>query len=1610
MTLSGDKVFLSGGAQAFADGSVISGRLNLSGATATFGNTTANGLINYTGGSLGIGAGDTLTANGRLDWATGNAISGPGTLAIPTGETLALLTTADRVLDNVRLDNAGIISSAMGTRNLFVNNGAVINNSGLYQFQSGSNDAINTSGGGGTFNNTGTIESLSPNANLINVAFNNTGGTLAASGANNLTINAPSNFSGALTLSGNNVFLSGGAQAFADGSSVSGRLNLSGATATFGSTTVNGLINYTAGSLGIGSGDTLTAAGGLNWATGNAISGPGTLAIPTGQTLALTTISDRVLDNARLDNAGTISSAMGTRNLFVNNGAVINNSGLYQFQSGSNDAINRNSGVGTFNNTGTLESLSANANLISVAFNNTGGTLAASGANNLTINAPSNFSGALTLSGNNVFLAGGAQNFADGSVISGLLNLSGAAATFGSTTVNGLINYTAGSLGIGAGDTLTAAGGLNWATGNAISGPGTLAIPTGQTLALTTISDRVLDNARLDNAGTISSAMGSRNLFVNNGAVINNSGLYQFQSGSNDAINRNSGAGTFNNTGSIDSQSAGAAVVGVTLNNTGGTLSNGTSANLSIGTTTTHSGALTISGNNVFLSGGAQAFADGSSVSGLLNLSGATATFGSTMVNGLINYTGGTLGITNGDTLTANGGLNWATGNAISGPGTLSIPTGQTLALTTTADRVLDNVTLNNAGTISSAMGSRNLYVNNGAVINNSGLYQFQSGSNDAINRNSGAGTFNNTGSIDSQSAGAAVANVTLNNTGGTLAASGANNLTIAAGGTHGDINLVGNGVAFTSGTHTIGGQVIAGVGSSFNVSGATMNFADNSVFNLTGNLNFSSGAINLTGTGTGATVATGSTLTLNSKTLGGSGKLTNLNLATFNFNNSSIAGTLINQGTLNINSGSSAINGASFDLSGGSVNIASGATLTKNGGAFNWSGGALSGAGNFIPSGGAVVNVNGLGALVLDGPNLNADSFNIAGGGTLDVLSGSLGIAGGNLASGSTLTLSGGTFTNSGALNVAGTLDLAGGTLLGAGTLNVSGTLEHTGVSPTAIPNVLNNTGLVVASNGTLSLEGGGTHTGTFLANNSATIDFQSGTHNFADGTVFSGPGNFDGGGVLNVTGSTSGLQFAAGTTINLNALALGGSGNLTNLGSVSGSSLTLPGNFTNQAGASANFTDVTIAGNLYNRGDFTTGGVVTVAGPVAQQLGGVMTLPAGSTLDMTNPAGVFSWVDGTIGGTGTLGFSGGGTFLFAGTGNRVIDGLNFSFNNLTLPDGSLTLQSGSLTLSGATVLPAGVALNLFGGTLTNNGSLDVAGAFSLTGGAFGGTGSLSMSGGSLSLPAGNSVAWTNSGTLTNTGTLNLASSTITNAIDNLGTINLGGGLVFTQIVTNTGTIDAQVGNALFANGLVQNAGNIVLTGGSLQGDVSLNAGSLSGTGTVNGNVLIGNATIAPGFSPGAITITGNLNLGAASVLNIELGGLAQGTGYDWINVLGTANLAGTLNVSSYGAYIPAAGSSYSFMSFGSSSGNFASTNLLSGISLNSFAGYLELLMAGGSTPGLSPLQSFLFDAFTVGRTVAEFNRMLINDTEIPIDQMFALAALSDEKEAELLGLKQCQ
>jgi hypothetical protein len=144
---------------------------------------------------------------------------------------------------------------------------------------------------------------------------------------------------------------------------------------------------------------------------------------------------------------------------------------------------------------------------------------------------------------------------------------------------------------------------------------------------------------------------------------------------------------------------------------------------------------------------------------------------------------------------------------------------------------------------------------------------------------------------------------VTLNNTGSApwQAATGIAQHQRRRYAQSGTTTITGGNVNFNAGTHAVSGTIAAGAGSSFKVGGATFNFGDGSALALADNLNFTSGAINLTGAGAGTTINAGSTLTLSGQSFGGSGKLTNQ--GTFNAATTTLGGVLVNEGTFNVSS-----------------------------------------------------------------------------------------------------------------------------------------------------------------------------------------------------------------------------------------------------------------------------------------------------------------------------------------------------------------------------------------------------------------------------------------------------------------------------------------------------------------------------------------------------------------------------------------------------------------------------------------------------------------------------------------------------------------------------------
>jgi hypothetical protein len=460
---------------------------------------------------------------------------------------------------------------------------------------------------------------------------------------------------------------------------------------------------------------------------------------------------------------------------------------------------------------------------------------------------------------------------------------------------------------------------------------------------------------------------------------------------------------------------------------------------------------------------------------------------------------------------------------------------------------------------------------------------------------------------------------------------------------------------------------------------------------------------------------------------------------------------------------------------------------------------------------------------------------------------------------------------------------------------------------------------------------------------------------------------GTFSGNGAINMTGGT--IDMPASSTVNWTATGpMSNSGTLnlsnrtitspiTNTGVVNaGSGLTFAQLFSNQGTFNLGGNNVTFSGG-YNQSAGTTsfgggtmsgnavvtGGTLAGGGNVTGNLslggsgftfgagdsltvGGVATIQSGTALALTGGGlsanavdlyGTLSYSAGTLAPATSFTLRNGSAFTKAGAGTVTIAGMldEQAGSTLAITGGTLDLAGGA-NLQGGTYAPAaGSTLRFSGGTVTLNGATTLAGSTELAGGTFAGPGSFD-----------------------NAGTLGIKGNTTFNvAFNNTGTVTLGNGVTLTALA-----------------GYNQTAGSTIFNLASLVGNVALNGGVLSGSGSIFGNLGIGAGRLAVGFSPGSLTVNGDLSLSAASVLDVELGGTAQGSGYDYINVTGVANLDGSLNVTSYGGYVAVAGSTHDFMSFASSAGAFATQALPAGWGMTldtSAPTFLRLAMAPAPT-----------------------------------------------------------
>lgn len=455
----------------------------------------------------------------------------------------------------------------------------------------------------------------------------------------------------------------------------------------------------------------------------------------------------------------------------------------------------------------------------------------------------------------------------------------------------------------------------------------------------------------------------------------------------------------------------------------------------------------------------------------------------------------------------------------------------------------------------------------------------------------------------------------------------------------------------------------------------------------------------------------------------------------------------------------------------------------------------------------------------------------------------------------------------------------------------------------------VLQNTGTLDVRDGTLRSDGfeitADTLTGSYAISGGASLQL--------DGvTVLTNQAS--------VTLDGAGSTFAAFDSVQTNDAA--GSISLLN-----GRDFTTAGDFRNDGAVSvADATTLRVASgsNLLNvTGATLAGGTFDITGTLrADNLSGVTTINADVTLD--GDTSVLAGAAGTdvtpnvtnVGNQGSLAFTGGrdntttGNFTVAPTGTLTVDAESefrvapgFALTNFNNGD----FTSGTFIVRGI-VQADNLSVDTIGDTDI---TLDDQGAFLDAGGndAFGALTNINA-GGSLSLANGRSLTLDAGSSLTLTGTG--------------ASINVGSG------GPNQSTLDIPTNLTAGAGTTVNLGGGRIQGGGTLALD-----GTTRGSGTLAGTVTTA-GKFRPGNSPGLLTIEGTLDIEPAASFVFELAGTAP-TFYDRVEISGIlthdgpGDLAGTLMVHVIDGFTPGLGDTFTIMTFGSRTGDFATYEGLS-------------------------------------------------------------------------------
>src|SRR5205085_2593069 len=141
-----------------------------------------------------------------------------------------------------------------------------------------------------------------------------------------------------------------------------------------------------------------------------------------------------------------------------------------------------------------------------------------------------------------------------------------------------------------------------------------------------------------------------------------------------------------------------------------------------------------------------------------------------------------------------------------------------------------------------------------------------------------------------------------------------------------------------------------------------------------------------------------------------------------------------------------------------------------------------------------------------------------------------------------------------------------------------------------------------------------------------------------------------------------------------------------------------------------------------------------------------------------------------------------------------------------------------------------------------------------------------------------------------------------------------------------------ADTGTINFSGGFTQGAGGTLnLNGGNIASPsaIEIDGGLVEGSGTIGATVNQTGGTFAPGHSPGIIHITGDWNLTAGDTVDIQVQGTDPNVpDFDQVIVSGTANLAGTLNITEIGGFTAGPEQFFTILQFAAHTGDFGTYN----------------------------------------------------------------------------------